>query len=172
MTGSTKQIRTKNKSLELTDEEIKDIKKEHFRKMIKHKIEINAAKEQEEKRRGHSKSKNIKFGGFSPAKYLLSKNLSTEEVQTLFKLRTRMIDVKDNFKSTNRNNMWCKTCQLFIETQQHLIDCPEIRIKTKHLMKHKELNYNMISGPIEQQEKFAKKYHLILKARKEILMET
>ena len=74
----------KELSLELTDEEIKDIKKEHFRKMIKHKIEINAAKELEEKRRGHSKSKNIKFGGFSPAKYLLSKNLSAEEVQTLF----------------------------------------------------------------------------------------
>ena len=67
-----------------------------------------------------------------------------------------MIDVKDNFKSTNRNNMWCKTCQLFIETQQHLIDCPEIRIKTKPIMKHNELNYNMISGPIEQQEKLAK----------------
>ena len=118
----------KELNLELTDEEIKTFKKEQFRKMIKLKIERNAAKYLEERRRAHSKSKNIKFRGFSPAKYLLSKKLSTEEVQTLFKLRTRMIDVKENFKSANRNNMWCKTSHLFTETQQHLIDCPELRL--------------------------------------------
>ena len=54
-------------------------------------------------------------------------------MQTLFRLKTRMIDVKDNFGSSNTNN---KSCFLFRETQQHLLQFPEIKLRTK--------NYNIM----------------------------
>ena len=122
----------------------------------------------EEIRYTHSKTKNIKFIGFKPAKYFMSKNLTTEEIQTLFKLRTRMVEVKGNFE-TGQVNLWCRTCQLFKETQQHLIECPIIRLRTKHLIQFKDFDFNMIFGPISSQEKFAKMYHIVLQARKDIL---
>ena len=95
--------------------------KDQFSRIVKRKTEEFAARQLEKVRDTHSKTKNLKFDGFKPAKYFFSKNLTTQEVQTLFKLRTRMINVKGNYSSSNTNNMWCKLCLLFTENQQHLI---------------------------------------------------
>ena len=65
--------------------------------------------------------------------------------------------------------MWCKLCLLFTETQQHLLECPVIRIKTKHLINFIDFSYDMIFGNIGNQETIAKKYQIILKARDDIL---
>ena len=99
----------------------------------------------------------------------MTKNLTTEEVKTLFQLRTRMIDVKGNFSSAHTNNMWCKLCNLFTETQQHLLECPELRMRTKKIIKFKEVEYRMIYGNLKNQEKVAKVFKILLEARKDIL---
>ena len=83
-----------------------------------------------------------------------------------------MIDVKENFKSGNTNNMWCRTCFLFKETQQHLLDCPELRMKTKHLVQFSDIEYEMIFGTIKEQETITKSYQIILEARNDILNKT
>ena len=118
--------------------------------------------------KGTMKTEKLKFNGFTPAAYLLSKNLTVHEVKTLFKLRTRMINVKANF-SSNQDNLWCKACLLFKETQEHLIECPSIRIRVRHLIKFSDFDINMIFGTLGQQEKFAKMFHIVLQARDEIL---
>ena len=156
-------------NLELSDAEIGSYSKEQFRRIVKCRIEAFAASQLEKLRKSHSKTEKLKFCGFKPREYLLSKNLTTEEVQNLFKLRTSMINVKANFKSSHTNNMWCKLCLLFTETQQHLLECPVIRIKTKHLINFKDISYDMIFGNIGNQETIAKKYQIILKARDDIL---
>ena len=117
----------------------------------------------------HSKTENIKCSGFKPAEYFLSKNLTVGEVQTLFKLRTRMVDVKQNFKHGQEENMWCKLCHLFVETQQHLLECPVIRSELKKIINFQELDIGMVTGNISKQEKIAKKYHLILQKRKDLM---
>jgi hypothetical protein len=117
----------------------------------------------------HSKTENLRFVGFKPAEYLLSKNLTTEEVKTLFKLRTRMVDVKENYKNSHIENMWCRLCHLFTETQQHLLECPVMRINLKNIIKFQELDLNMIFGGKCSQEKFAKSYQIILQKRKDLL---
>ena len=159
----------KELDLQLSDNEIKSYSKEQFRRLVKAKLERSAGKYLEEIRYSHSKTENIKFDGFKPAQYLVSKKLTSKEVQTLFNLRTRMIDVKANFRSAHTTNMWCKTCQLFTETQQHLLECPGIRIKTKNLINFKELDYQMIFGTLQNQEKIAKSYQIILEARRDLL---
>jgi hypothetical protein len=80
-----------------------------------------------------------------------------------------MIDVKDNFQSSHKNNMWCRICNLFTETQQHLVDCPPIREKLKGLVKFENIDYSIIFKSIRSQEIFAKSYTVILNARKDIL---
>ena len=117
------------------------------------------------------KQKSIKLNitKFNPQEYLLSKNLSISEVQNLYKLRNSMIDVKENFKSSHENNMWCRTCSMFRETQQHLIDCSAIRERVRGLIDFHNLDVNMAFKSIINQEKLAKNYTIILNARNEIL---
>ena len=69
-----------------------------------------------------------------------------EKAQTLFKLRTRMVNVRENFKSGHIADMWCRICKLFREIQQHLLECPGLRIKTKQT--YFELEYQMSVGTV------------------------
>ena len=78
--------------IQLDNEDIKTYREEQFRRLVKGKLEKFAGKYLEEIRISHSKTENIKFKGFTPA---------VNDMQTLFRLRTRMIDVKDNFSSSN-----------------------------------------------------------------------
>ena len=110
----------KELNLDWSDDEIKTFSKEQFRRVVKQKTEIFAANHLEGVKK--SKTENIRFDGFKPAQYLMSNNLTNDEVQTLFKLRTRMIDVKENFKTANNDNLWCIVCHIFSETQQHLMN--------------------------------------------------
>ena len=103
----------------------------------------------------------------NPSSYLFSKLLNKTEIQTLFKLRTRTIDVKKNQESSYKNNMWCRACCLFTESQEHLLDCHEIR-KRLSCIDLSEIRYPMIFGNLEEQEKFAKSYQLVLNAWEDI----
>ena len=159
----------KELNLQLTDDDIRTFSQDQFRKIVQEKIELLAGKFLIEQRNKHSKSENLKFEGFKPANYLMSRNLTTKEVQTLFSLRSRMIDVKANFPSTNQDNLWCKLCFLFPETQQHLLECPEVRIRTKHIIEFKALDYQMLFGNLKNQEKITKNFQIILEARNDLL---
>ena len=92
--------------MNLSDVDITYYSEDQFRNIVKSRTERFFAKNLDKLRESHSKTENLKFSGFTPASYILSKNLTTEEVQTLFKLRTRMINVKTNFGSSD--DMWCK----------------------------------------------------------------
>ena len=65
--------------------------------------------------------------------------------------------------------MWCRTCLLFVETQQHLVNCPKIRTKLNGIVNFEDMKYEMIFGTLENQEFFAKNYTLILNARDDII---
>ena len=80
-----------------------------------------------------------------------------------------MIDMKQNVKRGNENNMWCKICHLANESQQHLINCPPLHTKLKGIVKFESLKYDMIYGTLKEQEKFAQNYTIILNARQDIL---
>ena len=88
--------------------------------------------------------------------FLTSNKLSTQEKQTLFKLRTRMIDVKTNFKSKHGQDLSCRLCPVE-ENQAHLLSCKEI-IECK-------TTYDNIFWDLKKQEEIAKIYTQILKTR-------
>ena len=113
--------------LELSEAEIKSMSKYRFKKLVKQKVERLAILNLEARKKQKSVKLNIKT--FKPQGYILSKNLSISEVQTLYKIRNSMVDVKENFKSSNNENMLCRLCSTFSETQQHLLDCSLIREK-------------------------------------------
>ena len=52
-------------------------------------------------------------------------NLSINEKRFIFAARTRMMDVKSNFKS-GQTGVKCRKCGLEEETQQLLLNCPAL----------------------------------------------
>ena len=145
------------------------VRKRAVQKFSQNRIETNAGKHLEGIRLSHSKTENIRFVGFKPAEYLLSKNLTIAEVKTLFKLRTRMVEVKENFRNSYTENMWCRLCHLLSENQHHLLEYSVIRVNLKEIIKFQELDINMIFGKVCNQEKFVKSYHTILQKRKDLI---
>ena len=142
----------KDLNLDISDEEMKNISKTKFQKILQGRIKESAAKYLIKTQSRQSKTKHLKISDkFMPASYLSSKSLCTEEISTLFKLRSRTVDVKENNSSSHRDNMWCRTCYLFPESQQHLFQCTEIRSKFQ-MVDFMDLNYEMIFGNLQNQE--------------------
>ena len=72
-------------------------------------------------------------------------NLNLEEARTKFKLRSKMLEVKDNYKGIYKTTtLNCDSCLSSYETQDHILFCPayiELR-KDKDINSDKDLvNY-------------------------------
>ena len=159
-------------NLKISEQEIKNMSKGKFKHLVQQKINMSVKKDFQKIQSKQSKTSNLRISdSFSAAKFLFSKNLCVEEIKTLMRIKTRTVDVKQNQKSSNQDNMLCRTCHLDVETQQHLFQCLEIRKRLDYLT-FTDLNYDMVAGKIEEQEKFAKIYHLILEAREDILNQS
>ena len=87
----------------LTMYEISKMKKSKFRKIVNCQIREIAKDYLINLKSKHSKLDGIS-DSYGQEKYLFSSNMSTEEKQVLFKFRTRMIDVKSNFKNQHGSN--------------------------------------------------------------------
>ena len=86
-------------------------------------------------------------------KYLSSEKLSTAEKQTLFKLKTRMVEVKSNVKTQHDEQVTCTE----EDTQLHLLYCKEVTVGIDI--------FNVKCEDIDKQEAIAKVYNKILNQR-------
>ena len=92
------------------------------------------------------------------AEYLKDPRLDTKKKQLLFKSRSRTLDVKSNFGSSNGNQL-CLSCGLDKETQGHLLQCPSLVRNLKYLKgKMSKLEENHIYCDIEKQIKIVNIY--------------
>ena len=157
--------------LNLTDEQIKNMSKEFFKKQVKIKVEKLAITFLKKLQHSHSKTSKLVLDGFRPAQYLASPDLNKEQVQVLYKLRNQMIDVKQNFGSLYRENMWCRTCFLFQESQEHLLQCGAILSKLKNSVDFSIIRYSMLFDTLEKQVMIAKVFSLILNTRLGLIEE-
>ena len=109
--------------IELSEAEIKSMKKDAFKKLIKEKLEQNAFNFLENLKENHSKTE--KLTDFKLQNYLISENLSTELKRLLFSLRTRSILVKTNYRNRYKFNMFCSLCndKTEEESELHLLRC-------------------------------------------------
>ena len=56
---------------------------------------------------------------------------TNDEVNLLHALRSRSINVKNNFSSKYRNDRSCPLCSNVIDDQQHILDCDVLKNKLK-----------------------------------------
>lgn len=101
--------------------------KTHAKKMIREKVEIAAFNYLSELKSTHSKARNLQYSRLRLQSYLKSdpSDLSIQEKQFAFAARTRMLDVRGNFK-IGQVDAKCRRCLNSEETQEHLLHCPTL----------------------------------------------
>ena len=58
--------------------------------------------------------------------------LTREHASTIFKIRTRMLDTKNNFRNQYNSSLTCRLCKTCIETQTHILEeCNSLNIIRK-----------------------------------------
>ena len=106
---------------------------------------------------GHNKIKHIQYKKLRFQPYILIQNLTDNDVNILFSLRSRMIQVKRNFKNNFKQNLQCSFGCKVEENQQHQLECKTILdILGDEKFMLAECEYSDIFGKLEDQEKIIK----------------
>ena len=108
----------------LSENEIKLMKKEKFKKLVNDKLRQLTNEYLTSLQQSHRKTRNI-FVTEKMKPYLRSEEISLEEKRMLFLMRNFMCDVKTNYKTLYANNMRCRLCDKFEESESHLTICEE-----------------------------------------------
>ena len=105
--------------IDLNDEDIKRISKYKFKKYLKKKIQTAALAYLNKLKMKHKKSSELQSKEIKCSEYLKSKLFTKNETKLLFKLRTHMYSVKENFSKQYENNMLCELCASAVLSQEH-----------------------------------------------------
>ena len=154
--------------ISLSEEQICSVSKGKFKKYVQQQIIGYTKNYLENLKQSHSKTRKLPVFSYKPDEFLLSNKLNKKEVQTLFKMKIRMLNVKLNFRSQYSDNL-CSMCLVFPETQEHQINCSVIKCILKDVIDFKSLKYEFLYGTLAQQEQLAKVYTVIMTTREDIL---
>ena len=107
--------------------ELGKIPENSYIKMIDEKVEKAAWNYLNEEKAKHDKVKHIVHPKVELQNYLRPNSLTNEESKFIFQLRTRMIEVKCNYKGRYLNsNTLCPVCMKQEDTQAHILECNEL----------------------------------------------
>ena len=73
----------------------------------------------------HSKMDTIKISDnkVKVSPYLLDKRINPDQAKFIFKVRTRMLPMKCNFKNQYKDDYTYDLCKLKLDNQEHLLQC-------------------------------------------------
>ena len=112
--------------------------------MVKVRIQEYALDSLNEKKFQHSKMDEVVFTELKIQEYLLSKKLSLSQKQTIFLFRTRMCNFHENFRGGNPS-IPCKMCGSHLDSQNHSVNCEEIKKHVKMSGKYEEIFTHKVS---------------------------
>ena len=141
-----------------SDEQIKSMTKLKFKSIVEEKIQVKVLAYLIELQNKHSKSQNLHLNK-SMRKYLLCDEFSTQEKQTLFKLRSKMLSIKANFKNKHKNNISCSICndKNSEESEIHLLSCPSLVNHPKLKNEINKVKYSDVFSDLTKQQQQAVK---------------
>ena len=159
--------------INLNEDTIKRMKKKSFKKILKEKLKKKASEYLYNYRDKENRSKTKKLKSFGVQDYLKYNGLSTKEKKLFFSLRTRMVDVKTNYRNKYLYNMQCRLCENKNEeeSEKHLLKCEKIiQEYTGTVSDLISANYeNIYSEDIMEQISITKMYDFIFKTRARLL---
>ena len=156
-------------NITVTDDEISLMSKYKFKTLVQKSVENVAFQDLKERASKHSKSTGVLscLGGQKMKRqdYLCENNFTKDDIKLLFKLRSRMVDVKSNFRSVY-GDLSCRTCDTGLaEDEDHLLKCKSIQIEDQP----QDIKYSDVYGSVNQQRKAVRTFKAVLRKR-EILL--
>ena len=105
--------------------------------------------------------------------YINNSDFNISDIQLLFKLRTRMMNVKANFRNQyNNDDIICKFCDEGVEeSQYHQLECQTIINNCPELFNDISVEYEDIFKGPEKQLKIVKLFHAIVNTRDKLISE-
>ena len=154
--------------------DIGSLSKPRFKQIVKRKISECAQNYLSEVQQTQSKTRNLTVGN-KIKEYLISNKISLMEKQTLYKLRCRVENVKNNYKSLYKNDLKCIFCESdnSIDSFKHYLEtCVVLKSHDKISNKIKNLSYIDLFGNFDDQVSLARIWLLIEEQRNKLLKMT
>ena len=143
-------------NINLSFKEISNLSKFQFKKIIHSKLSIASKECLRKQQNTHTKTKFLQFQDKIKS-YLISHKLTFIEKQTLYKLRCRVENVKNNYRALY-HDLKCVFCR-----EENTIDCVDHYLKCNYLSKHKLIgpkvrnaSYSDLFNDIDLQIRFIK----------------
>ena len=153
----------------MSDSEVQEISQIKIKNYIKKKAQEVTISYLVDLKKKHTKSEKLDVKDFSISEYLIDRRFSKEERELLFRLRSKTVDVKENFKNAYvNNNMLCELCAMFLCTQMHILPCPKLTISLV-VDQNLRLSEKCVYGTLDQQLIFVKIYNQFWKLRGKIM---
>ena len=111
---------------------------------------------------------NVIHKTFEMQKYLKACNIKIkqEEAQEIFKLRSRVSNVKSNFKA-NYETLECEACHNEEESQKHIINCKILNEKLENVPEYEEI----YDGNVKIKVEIAKRFLENIRKREKLKMD-
>jgi hypothetical protein len=112
----------------LSPEDIEKLSKDQFRKVLQDRIDVKALEYLNCLKAKHSKVLHIQHHSLQLQPYFSPENVGDVQLSKfLFQARSRMLDLRGNFKQKYRKNDWnCELGCMKEETQEHLLTCEQL----------------------------------------------
>ena len=137
-------------------ETIRDLSKESFKRFVDKNLALDYLNKIKEK---HTKVNHIIHKNLKLKNYLLaSKQINTKLSRLIFHARSRMLDVKENFRNKYLNTRTPRNCPLDcreLDTQEHILWCDKIESENI-VSKNNQPDYqDLFEEDCEKQKKIA-----------------
>ena len=107
-------------SINITDDNSKNISKNRLQKMVKKLAVIVSIDHLNKLKNKYSKLDNITVDNLKPRQYLSDKKANISQAKLPFRLRIRVFNCKINFENQQfKGNLLCKICKICIGSQSH-----------------------------------------------------
>ena len=145
-----------------SDETIAKMSQETYRNHVKKKVYSHAVEYLHDLASPHSKSENLKNENFQRQPYFSDRRFSKEDVQLLFRLRTKMVDCKANFRNQYRNILTCRICKATesIENEDHILTCSVLNDEEY------DVQFSDVYGSTDGQYRAVQVFKKVLRRRK------
>ena len=134
------------------------MKKSELKKILKKLVSDTAFERLQEVKENHSNVMNVKHYKLEMQKYLKASqyNLKQEDAQMIFNLRSRMTEVKINYRGSYET-FECEACKENEESQLHITECKEI-VKLRKEYRQPPEYIKLFDGSVKTQLDIAKDF--------------
>ena len=109
---------------------------------------------------------NLKYSELNIQKYLTTNIIKSKRKIVIFKARTRMLNVTDNYGQ----KIHCPLCKIGQDDQKHLIECIVLKIACPEILNNIDTKYeDLYSNNLEKQNEIGKLLEIAMRKRTEIL---